>query len=38
MHKITSGGVFDIYRAPLDMFIGIPKPILCIKFDYLSSE
>lgn len=38
MHKITSGGVFDIYRAPLDMFIGIHEPILCTKFDYLSRE
>lgn len=38
MYKITAGSVFDIYRAHLDMFTGILKPILYSKFNYFSID
>lgn len=34
MCKITAGIMLDIYNVPLEIFTGIPKPILCTKFNY----
>lgn len=34
MYKITAGIMLDIYNVPLEIFTGIPKPILCTKFNY----
>lgn len=39
MCKITAGSTLNIYKVHLDIFIYIPKPILCTKFSYhLSGE